>query len=132
MPWNLFYFYYFICNLSAPETCMFFFNTVSSLLLISFFHYCCANIAIFIDIKLPLLSNFLIFFALSWERASPSYSSTIRWNFFLDLSDVAKKVFYGRITEKFSFDKLWGTYSVWRVDSYTRIPLVSFICLGVW
>lgn len=61
---HFFYFYYFISNLSPPETCMFFFNNVS-LFLILFFHYCCGNIAIFDDIRLPPLSNFRIFFASS-------------------------------------------------------------------
>ena len=51
---------------------------------------------------------------------------------FLDISDVTKKVRYGRKTEKLSFDKSWGTYSLWAVDSYiSGILLVNFSFLGV-
>ena len=77
------------------------------------------------DIKLPLLSNFSIFFVLLWERTSPLYSSTIRWNFFLDILNVAKKVYLGRVADQFSLAKLLVTCVGWSGDS-----IISRILMG--
>ena len=91
-------------------------------LLIKLLYFCCpffisgcANITIFEDTKLLHINNFLKFFVSSWERVSPSYSSTMRWHFFWGWSDVAKML---------SWENSWQIFSLG--------IMVLLYCLSWW